>query len=1233
MRILSRLLVVSACLGAFVWGAAPAQSAQLRAFWVDSWHAGFKTAAQVDTLLSQVRAANCNAVFVQVRRRGQTYYVNNVGDPRWTDVSPSGFDSLAYLIQKAHGGSPRIEVHVWSDGLLIWGSQTMPGNSSHVINEHPEWLTKNSSGTAFDGSNYWLDPGHPGAQQYLVDVAMDVINNYDIDGFHYDYMRFAGEAWGYNATSVSRFNTRYNRTGTPLYTDSAFKQWRRDQVTSVVRKTYASAIAAKPSIKISVATITWGNYSSWTSTSAFSRNYQDWLSWMQEGTVDFVAPMCYYDQSVYPTYYANWINFAKNSRYNRHIIIGQASYENSITNTITQTRSALAPSTTGKYADGIVFYSYAAPSSTGQTLANLIQGLTQPSSYDTITPPVFSSAVSTPTMTWKTSPTKGHMKGTVLNGATGAPIDGALITLSGPASRTQYTDGTGFYAFIDLTPGSYTVTAAKAGFSSASYTLTVTAGNVGTRNFTLTSGGCLYAGISGIQAQGITSTNATIVWATDVASTSQVEYGATDAYGSTTTPDTANVTNHSVSLNGLAPNTLYHYRVISTPPEGCTTYSADQTFKTTGGATPEAIILESRTPTGGVTPAPAYTEYVAWTGNSTAKSAAEGLTGSGSRYATTYATKTASFVPSIPYAGPYDVYVTWGSSVYGANTNFKVISGGTTVYNQNHDQCNAAGTYSQWILLGQFTFAAGQSASNASVMIDGAATTNPRDITTPRLMSDAVKFVFRGAAAGDTEPPTAPSSLAATVVGTDQINLSWGASTDNVGVTGYNVYRGGVLANSTTDPVFFDNGLSPNTSYSYQVSAVDEAGNESALSTAVVAVTLSVPPSTISVASAREPDVWYTTNGFQFAANGGFGPGTISKYRVAWDTSATHVWGSAGEFDWPGSSISLVAAPGASYYLHLQGYNSAGVANGSADLGPYKYDPSAPTVTSVTASLTGGSTTSLSASWTGSDPESGIQNYEYSVGTAQGLDDVKGWTSAGTAQSAVISGLSLSLGGTYYVNVRATNAAGLVSSVASSPGVLASLQFTTAGQAKGMQDGTVVTIIGQRVTAAFDGFFYAGSPGSGIRVVSSTPVTVNQSVTVSGTLSLLNGCERALTSGSAAAGEMLTGDISCGMSQKYLGGEAFNAYTPGVTGGVGLNNIGVLVRVVGRVKIQVADGFYLEDGSGLDDGSGHPGVKVWVQSGSLPAVGARVKVTGISSCRTTGMGVVPLILAQSFTVL
>ncbi|GLX68673.1 fibronectin type III domain-containing protein [Paenibacillus glycanilyticus] len=90
----------------------------------------------------------------------------------------------------------------------------------------------------------------------------------------------------------------------------------------------------------------------------------------------------------------------------------------------------------------------------------------------------------------------------------------------------------------------------------------------------------------------------------------------------------------------------------------------------------------------------------------------------------------------------------------------------------------------------------------------------------------------------DTTAPTAPTNVAATAASASQINLNWTASTDNVGVTGYNVYRGGVLAGSAAGTSYSDTGLTASTSYSYTVKAKDAAGNESAASSTVNATTL-----------------------------------------------------------------------------------------------------------------------------------------------------------------------------------------------------------------------------------------------------------------------------------------------------------------------------------------------------------------------------------------------------------
>ncbi len=95
----------------------------------------------------------------------------------------------------------------------------------------------------------------------------------------------------------------------------------------------------------------------------------------------------------------------------------------------------------------------------------------------------------------------------------------------------------------------------------------------------------------------------------------------------------------------------------------------------------------------------------------------------------------------------------------------------------------------------------------------------------------------------DTTPPTVPTGLSATPVSSTQIDLSWTASTDNVGVTGYKVYRGGALVGSPATTSYSDTGLTASTSYSYTVAACDAANNCSAASNPVSATTLSATAS------------------------------------------------------------------------------------------------------------------------------------------------------------------------------------------------------------------------------------------------------------------------------------------------------------------------------------------------------------------------------------------------------
>jgi chitodextrinase len=106
-----------------------------------------------------------------------------------------------------------------------------------------------------------------------------------------------------------------------------------------------------------------------------------------------------------------------------------------------------------------------------------------------------------------------------------------------------------------------------------------------------------------------------------------------------------------------------------------------------------------------------------------------------------------------------------------------------------------------------------------------------------KTLGPAVSMGSASYVSTDTTAPTAPTGLTATAASSSQINLSWNASTDNVGVTGYDVYRGASVVGSTTATSFSDTGLTASTSYSYTVKAKDAAGNVSAASSSASATT------------------------------------------------------------------------------------------------------------------------------------------------------------------------------------------------------------------------------------------------------------------------------------------------------------------------------------------------------------------------------------------------------------
>ena len=151
-------------------------------------------------------------------------------------------------------------------------------------------------------------------------------------------------------------------------------------------------------------------------------------------------------------------------------------------------------------------------------------------------------------------------------------------------------------------------------------------------------------------------------------------------------------------------------------------------------------------------------------------------------------------------------------------------------------------------------------------------------------------------------PPSAPSGLTATATSSSSVSLSWTASTDNVGVTGYNILRNGVQVGTSTTTSYTDNTVASNTAYTYTVIAYDAAGNISTPSNSATVTTpqeqcpCSIWQDGTPTGSFESNDPSAQTLGVQFqAASSGFITG-VRFYKEADDTGA-HIgslWSSTG---------------------------------------------------------------------------------------------------------------------------------------------------------------------------------------------------------------------------------------------------------------------------------------------------------------------------------------------------
>jgi uncharacterized lipoprotein YddW (UPF0748 family) len=264
---------------------------------------------KIANVVETARKYGFNALFVQVRGRGDALY-NSSLEPRSTvlDGQPTTFDPLATVIADAHADG--IQVHAWLNTFYVWGSPKMPSSPIHVVNSHPDWLVRDSRGNisftptdATEGA--FLSPANGQARQFIHDVFMEVVRNYDIDGIHFDYVRYPSEYYDYSSSaldsfaaymntvdpdSASHINTQKDTLAYVHAYPKAWAAWRRDQVTDLVRSISHDVKASKPWVVVSAAVFA-------NAEDAYNARGQDWKEWLKEGLIDVVVPMAYNDST------------------------------------------------------------------------------------------------------------------------------------------------------------------------------------------------------------------------------------------------------------------------------------------------------------------------------------------------------------------------------------------------------------------------------------------------------------------------------------------------------------------------------------------------------------------------------------------------------------------------------------------------------------------------------------------------------------------------------------------------------------------------------------------------------------------------------------------------------------------------------------------------------------------------------------------------------------------------
>ena len=251
-------------------------------------------------MLEFAKNNNYNNLFVQVRGRGDAYYTSRLV-PRSHLLLKTSFDPLDYILKESK--KYNLKIHAWLNVYYLWSSPNLPIQQDHLIRTQPSWLDSNKpdpinvqvlSRMKLDrksnGEGFYLSPTHPEVEAHLQNIITEIIQNYSLDGIHFDYIRYHDLGWGMNPTGLKFFlNYSGNIPGIQslkIQEKPSFAEFKRTAITAFLSKASIRIKAYQPNCVISAAV----KPNLYNARNTFG---QEWDVWLAGGYIDWAVPMNY----------------------------------------------------------------------------------------------------------------------------------------------------------------------------------------------------------------------------------------------------------------------------------------------------------------------------------------------------------------------------------------------------------------------------------------------------------------------------------------------------------------------------------------------------------------------------------------------------------------------------------------------------------------------------------------------------------------------------------------------------------------------------------------------------------------------------------------------------------------------------------------------------------------------------------------------------------------------------